>query len=80
MLEQMLVHEAVIAFRVVFGKIDVLIHVESDDIFERDTSGLVGIDELLIHTNGRRSSRKSYSLKELAKKTYPGQKASREWD
>ena len=56
----MLVHEAVIAFRVVFGKIDVLIHVKGDNILEGDTSSLVGLDELLINTNGRGSSRESY--------------------
>ena len=60
MLEQMLVHEAVITFRVVFREIDVLIHVEGDDILERDTSGLVSVDELLINTNRGRSSRESY--------------------
>ena len=59
-LEKILVHEAVIALRVLHREIHVLIHVEGDDILERDASLLVRLHQSLVHTNRRGSSGKSF--------------------
>lgn len=59
-LEQVLVHEAVIALRVVGREVHVLVHVEGNHVLEGNASSLVGIHKLSVHTNGRGSSGQTY--------------------
>ena len=46
-------HEAVIAFGVLFGQAHVLVHIEGDDVLERNLAGLVHFDEVLIEAKRR---------------------------
>lgn len=56
MTEEMLVHEAVIAFGVVLGDTDVFVHVEGHDMFEGDAFGFVGFDKESVDAFGTASS------------------------
>ena len=78
-LEQVLVHEAVIALGVFHREIHVLIHIEGDDILKGDASLLVRIHQSLVHTNRRGSSGESF-MSHLSLHTYPERRASPEWD
>jgi len=53
--EEMLVHEAVVAFGVVLGDTDIFVHVEGHDMFEGDTAGFVGFDEEFVDAFGTTS-------------------------
>ena len=53
------VHERVVAFGVRSGDTDVFIHIESNNILERNAAGLVSVNELFVDTDGRRTSGKT---------------------
>ena len=59
MAEEIVPHERVIAFGVLFRQAYVLIHVEGNHVLERDHSLLVQLDQVLIHTQRRRAGRQS---------------------
>ena len=59
MIEEIVVHEAVIAFRVVHGNAHIFIHVEGYHVLERYLSGTIGLDEGVVHTHGRRTGRQT---------------------
>ena len=71
MLEEILVHEAMIALRVFHGEIY--------NVLEGDATFLVGFNQLLVHTNRRRASRESFLLQK-GNEPYQEQKASPELD
>ena len=48
MAEEVLVHEAVVAFGMVFGDANIFVHVEGHDVFEGDAAGFVGFDEQFV--------------------------------
>ena len=50
--EQVAVHEAVVAFRVRFRQAYILVHVEGDDVFEGEFPGFDHADEFCIGFNG----------------------------
>lgn len=52
-IEQVLLHEVVVALRVVVRQAAVLIQVVRADLGEIKVAGLVGLDEVLIGPNGR---------------------------
>ena len=79
MLEEILVHEAMIALRVFHGEIHILIHVKGYNVLEGDATFLVGFNQLLVHTNRRRTSRESFLLQK-GNEPYQEQKASPELD
>lgn len=79
MLEEILVHEAMITLRVFHGEIHILIHVKGYNVLEGDAAFLVGFYQLLVHTNRRRTSGKSF-LSQKRNESYQEQKASLEWD
>ena len=56
-IEEIIVHEGVIAFRVLTRKTNVLIHVERDNVLKAHFPGLVHRNERLISRNGGRSGR-----------------------
>lgn len=55
MLEEVFVHEGVVALGVVHGQVHVLVHVESNHVLEGDTSILVSLHKSLVNTDGRRT-------------------------
>lgn len=59
LVEQILVHEAVVALRMALRKPYIFIHVECDDILEGDLSGLVHSDELGIDIQRSGAGRQS---------------------
>ena len=46
--EEVVVHEAVVALRVIFRQADVLVHVEGDHVLEAHFTGLVQLDQALV--------------------------------
>ena len=59
MREEVIPHEAVIALRMLFGQVDILVHIESDYIAEGNLAGLVQFDQFAVHTEGRRAGRQT---------------------
>ena len=59
MTEEIIPHERMIAFRMIFRKTDILIHIESDHILERYDTLLVQFNQVLVHTQWRRSGRQA---------------------
>ena len=59
MVEEGVPHERMVAFGVLFGKPDVLVHVERNDILEGDLSGLVQRDQLFVCRQRGRTRRQS---------------------
>ena len=53
MAEEVVPHEAVIALGVVFGKANILVHVESDNILERHFTFFVKLDQTTVHAQRR---------------------------
>ncbi len=51
MVEQILVHEAVVAFGVLDGQAHILVHVEGDDILERYGSGFYQANKFVVCFN-----------------------------
>jgi len=51
MVKKVLVHEGVVAFRVVTRKVNVLVHIESDHILKANLRGLVHLDQRLVGGN-----------------------------
>jgi len=51
--EEVCPHEAVVAFGMLLGQSDVLVHVESDDVLEGNLAGLVHLNEVLVEAQGR---------------------------
>ena len=48
MVEEMPAHEGVIAFRVIFGDAHVFVHIERNDVAERDVARLMPANQLLV--------------------------------
>ena len=55
-LEEILVHEGVVALGVVDGEVHVLVHVEGHDVLERNATVLVRLNKSLVNANRRGSS------------------------
>ena len=51
MIEQVASHESVVALRVSLWQAYVLVHVEGDDILERNLSGTIGLYQCIVHAN-----------------------------
>ena len=49
-------HEAVVALGVFLGQTHVFVHVEGDDVLERNLAGLVHLNEVLVEAERRRTS------------------------
>lgn len=54
-LEEILVHEGVVALGVVHGEVHVLVHVEGHDVLERNATVLVRLNKSLVNANRRGS-------------------------
>lgn len=52
MAEEIGPHEGVVALRMILGEVDILVHIERDDILERHLTGFVQGNELSVHTQG----------------------------
>jgi hypothetical protein len=48
-IEEVASHESVIALWMGFRQSDILVHVESEYVLERNFSGTVGLDECIVH-------------------------------
>ena len=59
MVEEMLAHEGVIAFRVIFGDAHVFVHVERNDVAERHLARLIKAHQFLVGLHGRRAGGQS---------------------
>jgi hypothetical protein len=59
MIEEVAGHESVVALRMSLGKTYIFVHVEGDDVLERNLTGTVGLDESIIHADGRRTRGKA---------------------
>ena len=62
MVEEVAGHESMVALgmgRMGLRQTDILVHVESDHVLERDFSGTVGLDEGVIHPYRRRTGRQT---------------------
>ena len=57
--EEVVPHERVIAFGMLFRQTYILIHVEGNHVLERDYPLLVQLNQVLIHTQRRRAGRQS---------------------
>ena len=57
MAEEVVPHEGVVALGVLLREIDVLVHVEGDDVLERHLAGLVQGYQLPVHAQGRAAGR-----------------------
>lgn len=55
--EKVVPHERVVGFRVRFRQGNILVHVESDDIFERDAPFAVDLNQSFVRLERRRASR-----------------------
>ena len=55
--EEIVPHEGVVALWMFFGQIDILVHIERDDILERHLASLIQLDQFSVHTQGRTPSR-----------------------
>ena len=55
MREEVVPHERVVALRMVFREVDILVHVERDDILERELALAAFLNEPLIQPEGRRA-------------------------
>ena len=53
--EEVLPHKRVVALGMILGNLHILVHIERDDVLERQLSGLVLLDELLVEAQRRRS-------------------------
>ena len=51
--EEVVPHEAMVAFGVLFRQSDILVHIESDDVCKRNLAGLVHLDEMLVESERR---------------------------
>ena len=51
MIEQVASHESVVALWVSLRQAYVLVHVEGDDILERNLSGTIGLYQCIVHAN-----------------------------
>jgi hypothetical protein len=67
MAEEVLVHEAVVALRVVPRDPNVLVHVESDHIAEGDLASFVALNKMLINPDGAASSGKAQDKRVLCR-------------
>ena len=54
MVEEVLGHEGVVAFRVFLRKVHIFVHVERQDVLETYAAFLAGFDEALVHSDRRR--------------------------
>ena len=52
MTEEVVPHEGVVALGMFLGEVDILVHVEGDDVLERDFTCLVEGDEFAVHSQG----------------------------
>ena len=59
MVEEVAGHESMVALGMGLRQTDILVHVESDHVLERDFSGTVGLDEGVIHPYRRRTGRQT---------------------
>ena len=57
--EEVTGHEGMVTLGVCLGETDILVHVEGDDILERHPAGTIGLDEGIVHANGRRTCGKA---------------------
>ena len=62
--EEVVPHEAMVALRMILGEVHILVHVERDDVLERQLASLVQGYQLSIHPQ-RRTSRWTAELKGL---------------
>ena len=53
--EELAEHEGVVGLGVVLGQVDVLVHVEGDDVLEGELAGLDELDEVLVGRDGGRA-------------------------
>ena len=67
--KQVAVHEGVIAFGVVLGKSDILVHVECHYVLKRYTSLFACLYKLFVHADGRTSGRESENKRMLRCRT-----------
>src|SRR3989338_9063712 len=68
MAEKMMPHEIVIALRMVLRQSHILVHVERDDVFERDFPLLVKTDQVLVRADGRRTRRQSEDIRPVLRR------------
>ena len=59
MTEEIRPHERMVALRMIFRKVYILVHVERDDVLEGDLTGFVHLDECAVETERRRTGRTS---------------------
>ena len=52
MAEEIRPHEGVVALRMILGEVDILVHIERDDIPERHLTGFVQGNKLPVHAQG----------------------------
>lgn len=62
MLEEVFVHERVVALGVVHREVHVLVHIESNNVLEGDTSILVSLNKSLVNTDRRRTGGETYQI------------------
>ena len=59
MIEKIVMHKIPVALVVLAGQSQVLVHIESHDILERELTRLILFHKFVVYTDGRRSGRKS---------------------